>query len=310
MALRKRPGKGKKHSESRSQGPGSRKLFAARRTEADENAGLSRPSPDSSPAPGDLWFTRCPGCDTVYRILPSQIRMGNGEAICQECQERFNVLESLANSPELATAHPGADAEPPRLGWLEACRKDLNQSPSGESKGEVLEGLPDWDLNGQQDFNPTTPAQRIAWLGGCLLLFFLLTAQFMARQGPRLIQNETLRPWMEAACEVLPCALPTFRAPERIQIVGHDLHPATEGGDGLEFVLVISNQSSLPQSFPAIKLVLSGHNAAPAAARVFQPGEYLPESSPMLMAVDQPQEIRLLLAKPRSEIEGYSLELL
>lgn len=39
--------------------------------------------------------TRCPGCETVFRITPEQLRARQGKVRCGQCQTVFNALETL-----------------------------------------------------------------------------------------------------------------------------------------------------------------------------------------------------------------------
>ncbi len=266
-------------------------------------------------------YTRCPTCKALYRIGIAQLRNGRGEAWCPRCQIVFNALDALADSAARAAACPARPSQafqPSRLEAIEpaAAKKAglaaprISAMPPLASLEETTDRLAGWDARIEDGARGSAPAARIAWGLGVFLLLAALGGQFWLFEGPRWMQDESLRPWLETACRSLRCQLPVFRAPGRIQIIDHALHPAPDGSEGYEFLLVLANQASLPQAFPAVKLVLSGNDGRPAAARIFRPEEYLPKSATKLMPVGQPQEIRLLLAKPQREIGGFSFELL
>ncbi len=271
------------------------------------------PIPPEPPPAGRL-YTQCPRCKSTYRIGVAQLRHGRGQAQCQECQASFNVLDTLAETVARARA------EPPPVGQVMLGRLDVVDArklehepiftrdglPSLSDADETQPVSTDWNKRGDTPESHAASVGRASWGFGTLLLLALLAVQFGLFEGPRQAQNERLRPWLES----LGCRLPVFRAPKSIQIVGHDLHPAPDGIVGYEFTLVLANQASLPQAFPGIKLILSAYNGSPVADRLFEPAEYLPNSSPALMPVGGLQEIRLLLAKPQREIGGFSFELL
>jgi predicted Zn finger-like uncharacterized protein len=267
-------------------------------SQADATPELQAPPPPE-PAAGRI-YTQCPLCKTVYRITVAQLRGGRGEALCQQCLAGFNVLDTLAETAARARQGPAPAGQVPPLGRLDAVAP-----PESALIGDSLPA-DDPTSGGHSPAQRPALAARLAWGAGTLLLLALLAAQLGWFEGPQLAQNETLRPWLEAACQTVGCRLPPFRAPARIQIVGHDLHPTA---DGYEFTLVLSNQASLPQPFPAVKLSLDAHGGNPAAVRVFQPEEYLPAAGSGAMAVGELQEIRLLLARPQQEIGGFSFEL-
>lgn len=43
--------------------------------------------------------TRCPQCDTIFRITPEQLRFRAGKVRCGHCQAVFNALETLIEEP-------------------------------------------------------------------------------------------------------------------------------------------------------------------------------------------------------------------
>ena len=267
--------------------------------------------PTQSPLVSGRIYTQCPLCKTVYRISVAQLRQASGEAYCLECQAGFNALHTLAETAERTGSPPLPSRQPPRLGRMEeatnaASNRDANKAPA--SLGTTPADMPPVRPN-RQEPNRATPGARWAWGVGSAGMIALLALQLIGFKGPELAQNERLRPWLENACEGLGCRLPPFRAPDRIQIIDHALHPTADGSGGYEFILTLSNQASIPQAFPVIKLSLEAFNGSPAGERAFQPEEYLPTSSPTLMPVGELREIRLLLAKPNREIGGFSFEL-
>lgn len=56
--------------------------------------------------------TRCPACNTVFRVLQDQLRVSEGWVRCGQCQEVFNALETLFDLS--APAEAGAPANPPQ----------------------------------------------------------------------------------------------------------------------------------------------------------------------------------------------------
>lgn len=127
-------------------------------------------------------------------------------------------------------------------------------------------------------------------------------------EGQHLAQTARLRPWLESLCAALGCELPPFKDLGRLRILDRALNRVDEQRTGLEFRLSFANESSLPQAFPAIQLVLNELDGSPIAERLFEPQDYLPEWRPGLtMPVGQPFEIRLALAKPSREVGGFTV---
>lgn len=272
-------------------------------TPPEEHPPASLPAPFGL-APAGRFYTRCPGCKTVYRITLAQLRGGRGSAHCQQCGVDFVALETLAETA--ARVGEGADlaGHTPLLGCLDAVAESAPPAWKPPS--------PAGDADASWTGAPASPVKKNSrsWPMGALSLLALLGLQAGVFEGPRWVQDEAVRPWLEAACQDLGCRLPAFRAPRLIRVIDHNLGPLADGGEGYEFSLVLLSQAPLPQSFPGIKLVLAGHNGKPVAARVFQPTEYLQKPAPSLMAVGTSYEVRLLLAKPDKEVGGFSVDLL
>jgi hypothetical protein len=168
---------------------------------------------------------------------------------------------------------------------------------------------PHWD-EGSDEPPPLPRASGLGWWLGTFAMMALLAWQVSIFEGHQLVQNERVRPWLELACESFACELPPYKDTSRIQVVDRALLPAPDDIDGYEFSVILSNQSALAQAFPSIKLILLELNGRAVASRVFGPDEYLDATHPAKMPVGKPFEIRLLLAKPSSEVGGFSFDLL
>jgi predicted Zn finger-like uncharacterized protein len=55
-------------------------------------------------------LTRCPACDTHFRVTAEQIKARLGRVRCGACQHAFNALDSLIEEPMLATTTPSVPA--------------------------------------------------------------------------------------------------------------------------------------------------------------------------------------------------------
>lgn len=264
-------------------------------------------------------YTRCPECKTAYRIDIRQLRAGRGEARCERCHIVFDALASLATTvKESAVVGPVRLVETPVLGEQEAVvlprfeRDRLNELDGvkvPELRAEVRGPAARPRRPKSRDRWPTN--ETWAWAGGAVVLMLLLAGQVLAFEGRRLAQNVHTRPWMESLCSVLGCTLQPFRDLGNLQILDRALTLAGRSKDGLEFTLVFANQSDLPQVYPRLKLVLNQLDGRPAAERLFEPAEYLPdwsESSRMLVGV--PVEVSLSLARPSRDIGGFAIEFL
>ena len=50
--------------------------------------------------------TRCPGCQTIFRVSPEQLKARVGKVRCGQCQTVFNALDSLFEEMPLPATLP------------------------------------------------------------------------------------------------------------------------------------------------------------------------------------------------------------
>jgi predicted Zn finger-like uncharacterized protein len=253
-------------------------------------------------------YTRCPECKTVYRISVWQLREGQGSAFCESCVRVFNALPSLAPSVEDAVPEASSRIEIPTLGRDDAfSQRPRDLGGRGERWGGVRYGH--GHRHAGEERGPGF-LDRLIWGGGSALLSLVLLGQVASFAGMRLAQNETWRPWLVVFCEAAGCELPPYRDVESIQVVERTLRPLA-GVSAYEFRLIMANQSTSPQAFPSVALTMTDRDGRPVASRVFRPNEYLPrgEAAP-LMPVGKNYEIRLDLAKPASDVAGFTFKLI
>jgi predicted Zn finger-like uncharacterized protein len=54
-------------------------------------------------------LTRCPACQTVFRVMPEQLRARQGRVRCGHCRYAFNALDTLIENPLDETSAGGED---------------------------------------------------------------------------------------------------------------------------------------------------------------------------------------------------------
>ncbi len=57
-------------------------------------------------------LTRCPGCQTVFRVLAEQLKMARGTVQCGRCERQFDAVASLVDDSAIAPARPPAPDPP------------------------------------------------------------------------------------------------------------------------------------------------------------------------------------------------------
>lgn len=59
-------------------------------------------------------ITRCPTCETMFKVVPDQLRVSEGWVRCGQCAEIFDATQNMVPSTEPQAPTPNPVAEPPR----------------------------------------------------------------------------------------------------------------------------------------------------------------------------------------------------
>ena len=240
-------------------------------------------------------ITRCPSCDTHFRVHAEQLAARAGQVRCGKCSGVFNALEHLLeeNAPahshgstrerEAAPAHasaaaralaPGraadAAAEPVESGAVTpavALPKQANSAASSGASG--------FDFGRIAAAEPARPLRRWPWLLGALLLLLILLAQagYHYRSTITLLFPET-KPYAAALCAKLGCELPLPRRIEMISIEASDLQADTTNPNVMVLSATVKNRAIFNQQHPMLELTLTDSQDLPVVRRVLAPQDY------------------------------------
>jgi len=220
-------------------------------------------------------LTRCPACNTRFRLHPAQLQAAGGKVRCGQCDHLFDARPPAP----AAAAAPSAVTEPPTAA---AARR----SPGTLS--------------------------RFFWFFGVLLLIAALTLQFIWWERQRLVADPLGQQILQLLCRYAPCDVQPPRAPERITVLERSLTPHPDLPDALLFKLRLSNRAAHAQPFPIIELRLFDSRQGLTAVRRFDPRQYRDASNNPwdLMPPGKAAEIELALQDPGTHITGFLLDFL
>ncbi len=110
-------------------------------------------------------LTRCPACETHFRVTAEQLKARSGRVRCGDCQHVFNALDSLIEEPMLMPP-PVAEATPPDVA---PSLSDAEDAPAGTPAAEVdeiavpptptPEPTPALTPDGQEDVSTSSPSE-------------------------------------------------------------------------------------------------------------------------------------------------------
>ena len=74
-------------------------------------------------------LTRCPHCQTAFRVTPEQLKARQGRVRCGECRAVFDALDTLADEAPAPVAAPHAPSETPLASTAAAATPPLAPAP-------------------------------------------------------------------------------------------------------------------------------------------------------------------------------------
>jgi predicted Zn finger-like uncharacterized protein len=272
-------------------------------------------------------YTRCPTCQTYFRVSREQLQASSGQVRCGRCQVVFDAFATLSAQPPnaartragttppassedtVAPASPSATAHEASAFADEAPARSSGVAAS-QDHDEVLT-LPD-DLFGS-GVAVQEAGRRWPWALGIGLLVLLLGMQALFFFGSEVVASvPSWRPALAQACDWLGCRFPLARIPDQLFIDASDmqvLNPAHAGE--VLLTATIRNRASVPQELPLLEVTLTDASNQTAARKVFYPAQYLDKTQEQPASVGPNQEILVKLYLDTADIKptGYRLYL-
>lgn len=253
-----------------------------------------------------MMHTRCPACQTTFRLTLEQIKARHGKVRCGRCQNVFDALEHLVESIATvaaqvqAPATTASDAEvaeasaspaaPPATTLEHAVDTTSEASQSVLPEVESSTAPPEDGHEIPRDLSPASPLAadplatidndsslqsrlRIVWRVACVFAVLALLLQATLYWRVELATRyPDLRPKLEALCQSFDCSvgLPTQSA--LLKIENSDLVPGKQGR--LELAASLHNLAAYAQEWPHLELTLTDAADRPVARRVITPQEY------------------------------------
>lgn len=254
-------------------------------------------------------LTRCPACETTFRITPEQLKTRQGKVRCGECQHVFNALETLVEEAAVATVvvlptPPEADAEmeiavPPAPTFEPEPEPDPEPTPDPEPEPEpapapepepepeppvvpdipapVVPTPPPLEPLLHDALDPERPPRRWPWATGLGLALLALALQAVIHFRVELaVISPELRPALETLCGVAGCTVGLPSTVELMTIEASDLQPVPEQKGALTLTATLRNRAPFAQTYPHLELTLTDSHNVALSRRVLAAKDYLP----------------------------------
>jgi len=275
-------------------------------------------------------MTRCPTCQTLFKVVPDQLRISEGWVRCGQCDEVFDASIELLPNPLEETAPPlviasltdRPDDELPVAPKLEPeGEPEPEPEPESESESESELPLPDPEperlvqLSEVSFLRDATSRplwrrrlMRVVAIFLSLALLLSLLGQIVFHERDRIAAAEPdLKPGLLAFCKVLNCTLSPMRKIESMVIDSSSFIKIQEDSYRLNFVL--KNTANTALAAPAIELTLTDSLEQPVLRRVFLAAELGIKADALAAGLEWPVSLALALSSTgsSSQVAGYRL---
>jgi predicted Zn finger-like uncharacterized protein len=279
-------------------------------------------------------YTRCPHCETHFRVSREQLQVSSGQVRCGRCQRAFDAFATLTSNPSAvpgpvkSVPAPSATAAPAPT--VES-RSGANASirPATTALGEAADPrsadarLPSQLASGQREaltlpddlFSaPSTPQGHGGtwlWVLGSFALVLTLSAQVLYLFPTELVGRfPQFRPLLADACIWLRCEVSLPRMPDQLFIEASDLQvlDTTRPAEVL-LTATVRNRAAVTQELPLLELTLLDRLNQTSARKVFRPADYLDKSQDPGRGIGSNQELPVKLYLDTGDIRpaGYRL---
>lgn len=266
-------------------------------------------------------LTRCPHCDTVFRVTPQQLQKQHGQVRCGRCMQVFDGFRMLSSESDRTIAEPAPAVAPqpvktPAPAQEAAAATAAAPVPAPVAPAAPLQPEPRVAAFDDALFEeaPARPRHGIAWSAASALLALVLAAQGAYVYRVELAaQYPALKPALLQACAALSCSVPLPQQPKLISIEASDLQvpDATRPGV-IQLTATLRSHAQYDVAYPALDLVLTNAQEHTLARRIFSPREYLEKSRDPALGIPPNAEVTVRLDLDTGDLgaSGFRIDLL
>jgi len=220
------------------------------------------------------FVTRCPTCETAFRVTPEQLEIANGIVRCGKCIGVFNALEHQVIT-ETDQAAEVASTVPDLFSDQQLDEEETEALPR-------LTALIHNEFSGQQVSRKPSNTLRTALsrLAAVAVGALILAGQYIYFFSADLSRNENYRQSLINSCYYLGCKIAPYSDLNKLAINTFIIqsHPTQPGAVIVD--MLIENTAQFRQPYPRIKVRFDDLQGQLVAQRIFSPEEYISQQNP------------------------------
>ncbi|MGI9281182.1 MAG: DUF3426 domain-containing protein [Endozoicomonas sp.] len=271
-------------------------------------------------------ITRCPKCQTSFKVTQAQLRVASGSVRCGSCLEVFDArthmhsnsspekkLHAKATEPLASKSAKTPEQNPVQDSKPETSAAKIAEPPQKEEPQfhSFLETLDKEHVEVDEDHGKSS-LKLLGWTALILIGSFTLLAQYAWFNKDQLSLDPRLRPTLAFSCQYLNCSLPALVDVKAIKSLQLHIRSHPEQSKGLVVDSVIINEATFTQPWPQLELTFTDINGQPVASRRFRPKEYLGGAlaGSREMPSGQPIRLSMEIVDPGNGATNYQLRFL
>lgn len=252
-----------------------------------------------------MLLTRCPHCDTTFRLTTEALHQADGRVRCGYCANIFNAYAELREQIDDGEAPPAAAAAQTQAPGTRAAVASSAPAAAGAPPPFA------------EPWNAEETERKRKWLAalwryGVAAAALALVVQVTHHFRGDIARSALLGPALEEAYALIGQPLiPKWDVQQyRVFDWVAEAELDSTGQGNLVITASIQNTGPRAQPFPQVYLELKDRWEEAVASRVFEPGEYLAarQTPNALMAAGDTTRARLTVVDPGPEAYGFELD--
>lgn len=257
--------------------------------------------------------TRCPNCQTTFRVTSSALHKAVGKVRCGQCSEVFNAFDSLADTQ---ADDPAEDLLQSTITEVTTGEADEQPIPN-ERLDAVLESqAPEPEIRWYPSEPEPAPEQPL-WRTAAVIAGAVLALQLVHYSRAALTSVPVLGGTLEQVYALIGLPIIQEVDPADFTIVNWVATAQTvtetdnESLSALEISAGVRNTSDAPLPYPMLSLELTDRWEKTIGARVFTPAEYTGTgmSSDASIRPKSTVSARLQLVDPGPDAYGFEVDI-
>lgn len=252
-------------------------------------------------------FTRCPQCDSYFRVREEDLTAADGDVRCSVCHHTFNARDHLEEHPPedvdpAVTEESGTTRDPMTPDLFENVAEEEEPEPARTARPE-----PEW-LTPPPD-PERGPRHPLLWTLGSVCLLLVLGAQLIHAERRYWVDHPVAGEWVASAYRQLGRTVEPPRNLEALAIRRADIAGVAAQPGALRVTGVVENTGERSQPVPAVYVRLEDRWGMSMGHAFFAPESWVHgREPPGELAPGETLTLRLDLADPGSDAVGFHLE--